>query len=58
MAIDNAIQVFSNSEFHVRTINDNGETWFVAKDVAENLGYKNPQEARAVFIIVGNTHKN
>ena len=39
MAIDNAIQVFSNSEFRVRTIEDNGEIWFVAKDIAEALEY-------------------
>lgn len=38
---NNALQVFSNSEFHVRTINDNGETWFVAKDIAEALEYSN-----------------
>ena len=37
---NNALQVFSNSEFHVRTINDNGETWFVAKDIAEALEYE------------------
>ena len=38
---NNALQVFSNSEFHVRTINNNGETWFVAKDIAEALEYSN-----------------
>ena len=34
------IQVFSNSEFHVRTINENDEVWFVAKDIAEALEYE------------------
>ena len=36
---ENAIQIFSNEEFQVRTIEDNGEIWFVAKDVAEALEY-------------------
>jgi prophage antirepressor-like protein len=29
----------------IRTIEIDGEIWFVAKDVAEALGYKNPQQA-------------
>jgi prophage antirepressor-like protein len=29
----------------VRTIKRDGEPWFVAKDVAEILGYTNPQKA-------------
>ena len=36
---ESAIQVFSNEEFRVRTIEDNGEIWFVAKDIAEALEY-------------------
>ena len=28
-----------------KTVEQNGEPWFVGKDVAEALGYKNPQEA-------------
>lgn len=36
---ESAIQIFSNEEFQVRTIEDNGEIWFVAKDVAEALEY-------------------
>ena len=35
----NDIQVFDNGDFTVRTINDNGEIWFVAKDVLHALGY-------------------
>ena len=36
----NDIQVYRNNDFCVRTITDaNGETWFVAKDVAEALEY-------------------
>lgn len=34
------IQIFSNNEFgEIRTVIINGEPWFVAKDIAEKLGY-------------------
>ena len=37
----NDIQLFDNGEFNVRVIQDeNGELWFVAKDVAMALGYE------------------
>jgi len=40
------LQVFKNEEFgQVRTVTIDGEPWFVGKDVAVALGYKNPQEA-------------
>lgn len=36
------VKVFENEEFgRVRTVIINGEPWFVGKDVAEILGYKN-----------------
>ena len=35
----NELQIFKNNNFSVRTIEDNGEIWFVAKDVVEALGY-------------------
>ena len=42
----NNIQVFENSEFGtVRTIEINKEPFLVGKDVAEILGYSNPQKA-------------
>lgn len=43
----NEIQIFRNAEFgEVRTLTGaNGEPWFVGKDVAEILGYTNPQKA-------------
>lgn len=42
----NDLQVFSSPEFgQVRTVEVDGEPWLVGKDVAEALGYKNPQEA-------------
>ena len=36
---ESAIQVFRNEEFRVRTMEDSGEIWFVAKDIAEALEY-------------------
>lgn len=42
----NNLQTFSNSEFGtIRTIEENGQIWFVGKDVAEALGYTNPRDA-------------
>lgn len=42
----NEIQIFSNKEFgNIRTVNIDGEPWFVGKDVANALGYTNPQKA-------------
>lgn len=44
--MNNEIKVFSNEEFgSIRTVEINGEFWLVGKDVAQVLGYKNPQEA-------------
>ena len=38
--MNNALQVFSNNDFSVRTRNDeDGVIWFVAKDVAQALDY-------------------
>lgn len=43
---NNAMQVFENPEFgQIRTVEINGEPWFVGKDVANALGYSNPQKA-------------
>lgn len=40
------IKIFNNPEFgDIRTGLINGEVWFVGKDVAEALGYRNPQKA-------------
>ena len=42
----NALQIFENPEFgKIRTVEVEGEPWLVGKDVAQALGYKNPQEA-------------
>ena len=42
----NEIQIFNNPEFgEIRTIDQNGEPWFVGKDVATALGYKDTVNA-------------
>ena len=42
----NELQIFKNPEFgEVRTMEYNGETWFIGKDIAEALGYTNPRKA-------------
>lgn len=44
--ITNELQIFSNPEFgEVRTVNIDGEPWFVGKDVATALGYSNTRDA-------------
>lgn len=35
------VQVFKNEEFEVRTVEINGEPWFIGKDVTNILGYQN-----------------
>lgn len=42
----NEIKIFENLEFgSIRTVIQDGEPWFVGKDVAEALGYKNSKDA-------------
>lgn len=44
--MNNEIQIFKNDSFGaVRTVEVNGTPYFVGKDVAEILGYTNPQKA-------------
>ena len=52
----NELMVFNNAEFgNVRTMEINGEPWFVGKDVAEALGYSN--SSKAVLVHVDNEDK-
>lgn len=44
---NNTPAVFSFNSHDVRTIEKDGEVWFVAKDVAEILGYSNTRDAIA-----------
>lgn len=44
--MENKIQIFENTEFgSIRTLEIDDEPYFVGKDVAEVLGYNNPQKA-------------
>lgn len=44
------VQVFKNEEFEVRTVEVDGEPWFVGKDVAAILGYADPNKAIATHV--------
>ena len=47
----NELQIFSNEEFgEIRTVTIDGEPWFVGKDVAESLGYADPNKAIAMHV--------
>ena len=40
------IKIFKHPEFgSIRVTEQNGEPWFVAKDIAERLGYSSPRKA-------------
>ena len=44
--MENLVQVFDNAEFgKVRTVVIESEPYFIGKDIADILGYKNPNEA-------------
>lgn len=47
----NEIQLFTNPEFgEIRTVDRNGETWFVGRDIATALGYKNTKDALSIHV--------
>lgn len=47
----NELQIFKNEEFgEVRTVTINNEPWFVGKDIATALGYKNTKDALATHV--------
>ena len=49
----NELMLFSNEEFgEIKTLLIDGQPWFVGKDVAEVLGYKNTRDALKVHIDV------
>lgn len=48
---ENKLAVFSNPDFgEVRTLEINGEPWFVGKDVAQALGYARERDAIATHV--------
>lgn len=47
----NKLQIFNSPEFgQVRTVTIDGESWFIAKDVATALGYSNTRDAIAKHV--------
>ena len=48
--MDNALQVFNYNGNNVRTVEKNGDIWFVAKDVCDILGFGNYRQAIATHI--------
>lgn len=47
----NDLQIFNNEEFgQIRTVTIDNEPWFVGKDVAIALGYKNTKDALATHV--------
>ena len=47
----NELQVFTNEQFgSIRTMDIDGEPWFVGKDIAEALGYSNSRDALAKHV--------
>ena len=49
--MENKLQTFQHDQFgNLRIIDEDGAVWFVAKDVAEILGYKNPRQAVASHV--------
>ena len=47
----NDLQIFNSPKFgEIRTIEKNGEPWFVGKDVAEILGYANASKAVSTHV--------
>lgn len=52
MQNNNTLAVFNNSEFSVRTIQDEKGIWFVAKDVAQALDYSETSNPARLFSAV------
>lgn len=51
--MNNELQIFNNSDFgNIRVIENNGEPWFVGKDVAMALGYKDTVNALKTHVDV------
>ena len=46
----NDLKVWNYEDSKVRTVEIDGKIWFVAKDVAEILGYAKPENAVATHV--------
>ena len=54
----NEPQLFNFHGQDVRTVTINNEPYFVGKDVATILGYKKPENAIAMLIVLGNSFQD
>ena len=52
--MDSSLQVFSGNGFSIRITSENGEIWFVAKDIAEALGYSETTISANMSNLFGN----
>ncbi|MBQ5565876.1 MAG: Bro-N domain-containing protein, partial [Clostridia bacterium] len=49
--MSNELKIFENPEFgSIRTLEINGEPWFVGKDIATSLGYANTKDALSTHV--------
>ena len=48
--MENSLKIFEYGTQQVRTVEKDGEAWFVGKDVAEALGYEAPRNALKKFV--------
>lgn len=56
--MNNELQIFANPEFgNIRIVQDDNETWFVGKDVAEALGFAKPFNAITTHVDSDDTLK-
>jgi prophage antirepressor-like protein len=51
MREDNQIQTFVNKEFgEIRAVEIDGQPWFIGKDIADVLAYKNTRDALRIHV--------
>lgn len=52
--MNSSIQIFNSNGFYVRSFNENGEIWFVAKDIAQALEYSESTISSNIRNLFGN----
>jgi prophage antirepressor-like protein len=45
--MNSELKLFESAEWKVRTVERDGEAWFVAKDICDTLGIRNSKDAIA-----------
>lgn len=54
----NKIQIFERGDFIARAFEEDGEIWFIAKDVFKSLGYKQSSDKRLVKSLINSVPEN